>query len=612
MGPHHKHDQMMKAQEKQLPVIVLTGYLGAGKTTLLNYVLSEQRDKKLAVIENEIGEVSVDDMLVEQSHKETTEELIVLDNGCICCTIRGDLQKTLMDLAQRWQKGKVKLDGVLIELTGAADPAPVVQTFFMDDEIAKSFYIDNVVALIDAKHCIEKLDESKGDPDERGTACAQIAFSSVALLNKVDLVDAPRLVECEKRIKQLNGTITIIQCEQARVPLDKLFDVRAFNLSTVLDEQYMDEDEFHSFYKPKMDRSISNVGVKFHGALNFSKLKGFLDTLIGSEETAVDFMRIKGVLNIGGDDRMFVLQCVHMLRNQNFTEPWGSPPETRESRIIFIGRGMHQRRQELTDGVMACIMKPFRFAIGDKILARTGEKHYSPGNIVAYWYGTSPYQIKLDKPLEPGSDGLIHAPMDEDVFVMACGSSKAVELLAEATQYKEKGNDLFKAGNYTEALVQYHQALTFTTKITSLDGKHVTVEQAQMMVPSEKSDELKKLKSSVYSNRAMCHAKSEPPEFSKAIANLNASIALEPSVKSYVKRGQAFLGTGNLSAAREDFDKATKLDKNKSCSKMIGAEMNKLKRLRLQQKQEEKKRYEGLFPNPSAEGDGVAAKKGAN
>jgi len=432
---HDHHDQVITEEvtETRLPVIVLTGYLGAGKTTLLNYILNEQRDKKLAVIENEIGEVSVDDVLVEQNHKDIAEELIVLDNGCICCTIRGDLQKVLKGLAQRCLGGDLKLDGVIIELTGAADPAPVVQTFFLDDSVRYNFYIDNVIALIDAKHCIEKLDESKGNPLEKGTACAQIAFSSVALLNKVDLVDDARLLECERRVKELNGMISVIKCEQARVSLDKLFNVKAFNLRAVLDEQFMDEDEFHSFYEPKMDRSISNVGVKFQGALNMHKLECFLEELIGTEESAIDFMRIKGVLNIAGDDRMFVLQCVHTLKNENFTEPWDSASETRESRIIFIGRGMQQRRQELTDGVKACIMEPLRFAIGDKILARTGEDTYSPGKVIAYWYGLSPYQIKLDEPGSDGNDHLIHAPDDEDVFVMAAGSAGAVEQNRPAT-----------------------------------------------------------------------------------------------------------------------------------------------------------------------------------
>merc|ERR1712151_1020486 len=138
-GSEHEHSHNIGASpDSKLPVIILTGYLGAGKTTLLNYVLNEQRDKKLAVIENEIGEVSVDDALVEQKHEDKAEELIVLNNGCICCTIRGDLQKTLNDLAKKFRDGKIQLDGVLIELTGAADPAPVVQTFFMDNAVRQS------------------------------------------------------------------------------------------------------------------------------------------------------------------------------------------------------------------------------------------------------------------------------------------------------------------------------------------------------------------------------------------------------------------------------------------------------------------------------------------
>lgn len=411
MAPGHAHSHEMRAEScERLPVVILTGYLGAGKTTLLNYVLKEQRDKKLAVIENEIGEVSVDDALVEQRQEDTVEELIVLDNGCICCTIRGDLQKTLQDLAARQESGKVKLDGVLIELTGAADPAPVVQTFFMDQAVRQAFYVDNVIALVDAKHCIEKLDESKGSPDEKGTACAQIAFASTVLLNKVDLVDEERSVECESRLKEVNRSVEVIRCEQARVPLDRLFDVRAFDLTKVLEEQYMDEEEFVSFYKPKMDRSISNVGVKFEGAISMFKLQRFLDTLVGEEESATDFLRVKGVFDIAGDDRMFVLQCVHMLKNQNFTWPWGD--QKRENRIIFIGRGMQRRRQELTDGILACVAGPLRFGVGKRVRARTDENEWSAGKVIKVWDEFNAYRIRLD------SGGEVHAPMDEDGFVM--------------------------------------------------------------------------------------------------------------------------------------------------------------------------------------------------
>jgi len=393
-----------------LPVIVLTGYLGAGKTTLLNYVLHEQQDKKLAVIENEIGEVSVDDALVEQKNEELAEELIVLNNGCVCCTIRGDLQKTLQDLAMKQQDGRIKLDGILIELTGAADPAPVVQTFFMDDAVRQTFYIDNVITLVDAKHCLEKLDESEGNPEEKGTACAQISFSSTVLLNKIDLVDEEQILECEKRIAEVNRAVDIIRCENARVPLDKLFNVRAFDLARVLEEQYIDEEEFNSFYKPKMDRSISNVGVQFEGAVNMRKFQQFLDELIGQEADAADFLRIKGVFDVKGSDNMFVIQCVHMLKNQNFTRPWGEQP--RENRIIFIGRSMQQRRQMLTDGVMACVAKPLRFAVGDKIMARTGQG-YCHGKVMRQWDDLNAYRIKL----RTGDE--VWAPVDEDVYIKA-------------------------------------------------------------------------------------------------------------------------------------------------------------------------------------------------
>merc|ERR1719265_1615186 len=237
----------------KLPVIVLTGYLGAGKTTLLNYLLKEQKDKKLAVIENEIGEVSIDDALVEVSHQDMAQDLVVLDNGCICCTIRGDLVQTLKIIANK-NKQDLDLDGVLIELTGAADPAPVVQTFFMDDDVRGAFYVDNVVALVDAKHAIEMFDESEADPEGKGTACAQIAFSSAVLLNKIDLVDSAGLDVIEKRIKEINAAVKITRCQEGRVPVSELFDVGAFQLAKVLEEQYMDEEEFNQFYKSKMDR----------------------------------------------------------------------------------------------------------------------------------------------------------------------------------------------------------------------------------------------------------------------------------------------------------------------------------------------------------------------
>lgn len=398
----------------KLPVIVLTGYLGAGKTTLLNYVLRTQREKKLAVIENEIGEVSIDDALVEQNHRDMAEELILLDNGCICCTIRNDLVTTLNNIAAKHRAG-LQLDGVLIELTGVADPAPVVQTFFMDSDVRQAFKIDNVVALVDVKHAIQKFDESAKDPREKGTACAQIAFSSTVLLNKIDLArNSEELSTIEGRIKQLNSTAEIIRCKDAVVPVGRLFNVSAFSLSKVLEEQYMDEEEFVTFYKPKMDRSVSNVGVRCTGAVNMNLLQEFLNRYLGTEEVAMDFLRVKGVLHVAGSEDKFVLQCVHMLRNQAFAAPWADG-DPRENRIIFIGRGMQQRRQELTDGFKACVAKPLRFAVGAEVQARTGpgEDDYSNGYVLRHWDECNAYRVGL----LTGDE--VFAPCDEDRFIIA-------------------------------------------------------------------------------------------------------------------------------------------------------------------------------------------------
>lgn len=399
--------------DRRLPVIVLTGYLGAGKTTLLNYILKEQHESKLAVIENEIGEVSIDDALVEQRHEDLAEELTVLNNGCVCCTIRGDLVNTLHNIAEKHNSGKVKLDGVLIELTGAADPAPVVQSFMVDDLCRGAFKIDNVITLVDAKHGLEKLDEHGGN---EGTACAQVAFSSTVLLNKVDLVDSIVLDTLEKRIKEVNSTVGIIRCEMGRVEMSKLFNVGAFDLATVLEEQYMDEDEFNKHYTPKMDNTISNVGVQCEGAINMFALQMLVNKYLDDEDTAKDFMRVKGLFHIMGADRVFVMQCVHMLRNENFTREWGKE-ETRHNRIIFIGRNMEQRRQELTEGFKACLVKPLRFPVGTKVLARRSSDGYAKAKVLKHWDEYRAYRLEL----EDEESTNVWGPIDDDMFVKARG-----------------------------------------------------------------------------------------------------------------------------------------------------------------------------------------------
>lgn len=389
--------------EAKLPVIVLTGYLGAGKTTLLNYILQEQREKKIAVIENEVGEVSIDDALVQQNIQSVEHEITVLDNGCICCTIRGDLVRTLESIANRHRGGAV-LDGVIIELTGVADPAPVVQTFFASQVVCDVFYVDNVVALVDAKHAISRFSESMQNPSEKGTASAQIAFSSTVLLNKIDLVDEALLADIERHILEINSTVSILRCTNARVPVSKLLNVGIFDLGRVLDEQYMDESEFNQFYEPKMDRSVSNVGIRCTGSINKFALDMFLNKYLGTEETAKDFLRVKAVLDVAGSDRKYVLQSIHMMQNSGFVEAW-SKGELRENRIIFIGRNMRQRREALQDGFHACIAKPLRFEIGAEVQVKAycggHYDHSDHGHTHTHSQGDSRLVVQM----QPGSLG---------------------------------------------------------------------------------------------------------------------------------------------------------------------------------------------------------------
>ncbi|CAE7263454.1 CBWD5 [Symbiodinium sp. CCMP2592] len=429
---HHVYNSF---GQRKLPVLVLTGYLGAGKTTLLNYILREQHDKKLAVIENEVGEVSVDDALIgDKVLGVGQEDVVVLDNGCVCCNIRADLVRALAAIWRKHETGNF-LDGVVIELTGVADPAPVVQSFFMVDSVSEAFYIDNVVALVDSRHVLEQLAESHADPMNKGTAAAQIAFSSMVLLNKTDLVNESHLKDVELRVREINPSAVLLRCLQSRVSLSRLFNVSIFSLGRVLEEQYMDEEDFTKFYQPKMDRSVSNVGVRCSGAVNLFAFQAFLDKYLGEEDTAKDFLRIKGVLEIAGSDSKYIVQCVHMVRTTGFSENWeeGQP---RENRIIFIGRGMQGRRQCLTADFESCMVTPLRFSLGDEVrvqvhdeskclenehgnheghssghshghIHQCGQTVWHEGVVVRHWDEKNAYRVKLRDESE------VLVPMDD-------------------------------------------------------------------------------------------------------------------------------------------------------------------------------------------------------
>lgn len=383
---------------------MLTGFLGAGKTTLLNHLLTSDHGMKFAIIENEFGEVGIDEKIIGTDIKERIdEEIIEVMNGCICCTVRGDLVETLKKLAKK----VAKFDGVIIETTGLADPAPVAQTFFIDEDIAKLYSLDCIVTVVDAKHLIMRLDDEKPEGVEN-EAQEQLAFADKVLLNKVDLVpDEKELEKIEKRIRDINTEASIMRCTNSVVSWKELLGVGAFDIKRVLDfepEFLTDLDAEHQH-----DETVSSVSVKFEGELFVNGLNEWIDELIGKK--GADLFRYKGVMACKGKDTKYIFQGVGMLFKGGFSElAWG-PDETRESRFVFIGRNLD--KQSLIDGIMACkVPDQLRFKVGDKVSARV-QGGYTPGQIIELWDEMYPYVIQLD-------DGRqVYGPMDDDRYVKA-------------------------------------------------------------------------------------------------------------------------------------------------------------------------------------------------
>ncbi|WIA35284.1 hypothetical protein OEZ86_003743 [Tetradesmus obliquus] len=353
------------------PVSVVTGFLGSGKTTLVNYILSENHGKKIAVVENEFGEVGIDDALVMQAQ----EEIFEMNNGCVCCTVRGDLIRILNKLAKR----RNKFDHILIETTGKpawpscalrtslflaaiqrplkqlscclADPAPVLQTFFVDDDLQESFQLDALITVVDAKHILQHLDEAKPEGVENESV-EQIAFADRILLNKTDLVEAEEQAAIKSRIKAINKFAEVIECSYGRVPLQQLLGIQAFSLDRVLAV----EPDFLEDKEHEHDSSISSVGIEREGLCDMALLQQWLGGLL--REQGADLFRSKGVLAVQGSDDRYVFQGVHMLMQMSCSSsggvlPWG-PQERRLNRIVFIGRNLD--RAALTQGFEACLV----------------------------------------------------------------------------------------------------------------------------------------------------------------------------------------------------------------------------------------------------------------
>ncbi|MGD0334943.1 MAG: GTP-binding protein [Xanthobacteraceae bacterium] len=329
----------------KIPVTVLTGYLGAGKTTLLNRILSEPHGKKYAVIVNEFGEIGIDNDLVIGADEEVFE----MNNGCICCTVRGDLVRILDGLMRR----KGKFDAIIVETTGLADPAPVAQTFFVDENVGRKTKLDAVVTVADAKWLNDRL---KDAPEAKN----QIAFADVILINKTDLVSPEQLDEVEARIRGINPYAKVHKTERAQIPLSEVLGRNAFDLDRILDiepeflegdghDHHHDHDHGHDHHheprrgglKHYHDEEMQSVSLRSDKPLDPDKFFPWVQDLVQKE--GPNILRCKGILAFKDDDERFVFQGVHMILDGDHQRPWNKD-EKRDSRIIFIGRNLPEEK----------------------------------------------------------------------------------------------------------------------------------------------------------------------------------------------------------------------------------------------------------------------------
>lgn len=325
---------------------IITGFLGAGKTTLVNYILrSPDHGLKIAVIENEFGETNIDQDLVQDNIK-SKEDIISMDNGCVCCTVRGDLVAALNQLSSRTDK---KFDAVIIETTGLADPAPVAFTFMINPDIADNFRIDSILCLVDCKHIAQHLSEVKPD-GAVNEAVQQVAFADRILINKIDLVSPEEREGVKDDIRSINSYAEILETQQSKVDLKKILGVSSFAVEKTLevDPNFMDETK-----AKKHDLSgVSSVGIEIEGNMDFQKLNTFMMTLL--QDRARDIYRSKGMLAFEGQgDTRFVFQGVH--EQMNFgpaDKPW-TAGEPRKNKMVFIGRNLN--REKLQEGFKGCL-----------------------------------------------------------------------------------------------------------------------------------------------------------------------------------------------------------------------------------------------------------------
>ncbi len=344
-----------------IPATILTGFLGSGKTTLLKRVLSEAHGQKIAVIENEFGEENIDNEILVA---DTQEQIIQMNNGCVCCSIREDLRTTLSDLAEKRRKGELQFDRVVIETTGLADPGPVAQTFFMDDEIAESYLLDSVLTLVDAKHAGTQL-------DTRQEARRQIGFADQIFISKSDLVDAADVDALIHRIKHMNPRAPQRKVHFGEVPISEVFDLKGFNLNAKLeiDPDFLNAEEphghhdhdhahgedcdhpSHKTHHHAHDDDVKSFVFRSKKAFNPAKLEDFLSAIV--QVYGPKMLRYKGVLFMKGSDRKVIFQGVHQLMGSDLGPKW-APGEEKGSKVVFIGIDLP--KDVLLQGLEQCLV----------------------------------------------------------------------------------------------------------------------------------------------------------------------------------------------------------------------------------------------------------------
>jgi G3E family GTPase len=358
--------QMNAIATPKTPVTVLTGYLGAGKTTLLNRILSEDHGKKYAVIVNEFGEVGIDNDLIVGADEEVFE----MNNGCVCCTVRGDLIRVVSGLMKRQSaSGKGSFDAIIVETTGLADPGPVAQTFFVDDDVRAKTQLDSVTTVVDAKHLLLRLADSR-------EAAEQVAFADQIILNKTDLVTEAELVEVERAIRKLNPLAPIHRAQRSNVPLELVLGRGSFDLARIeeiepdflnpahgeaghVHDEHCDDDhhgehghhDHHAHDHDEHDHGhgghdieasgIRGISLTAHKPLNANRVTAWLNEVLQAQ--GPDILRAKGILDVAGEDRRLVFQAVHMILEGDFQGLWRDGAD-RYSRLVFIGRNLDEAK----------------------------------------------------------------------------------------------------------------------------------------------------------------------------------------------------------------------------------------------------------------------------